>query len=75
MKRKSWAHSVLHIGCVLLLLLQGNRIRELRKEAKERSSRETSATERLFDTQLALTSVQLRLEQVCSNPKMGCAMK
>jgi hypothetical protein len=50
MKLKPWIHSALHIGCVALLLLQGHRIWQLRREVVEQCVREMSAKERLFDT-------------------------
>jgi|HubBroStandDraft_2_1064218.scaffolds.fasta_scaffold1544961_1 hypothetical protein len=33
MKRTSWIHTLLHLGCVALLLVQGYRIRQIQKVA------------------------------------------
>jgi hypothetical protein len=33
MKLKGWMHTLLHAGCIALLLLQGYRIQSLRKSA------------------------------------------
>jgi hypothetical protein len=41
MKLKLWIHSVLHIGCVTLLLLQGHRIQQVQKFEAERRKVET----------------------------------
>jgi hypothetical protein len=75
MKLKPWIHSALHIGCVALLLWQGHHIQQLRKEAVEKSAHEMSVNQRLLDTQLALTSVQLWLNQICSHSVADCGMK
>jgi hypothetical protein len=35
MKRKTWIHTALHIGCVALLVLQGHRILQLQKDWRD----------------------------------------
>jgi hypothetical protein len=42
MKLKPWIHSALHLGCVVLLLLQGHRIHQMRKVAVERITMEAN---------------------------------
>jgi hypothetical protein len=34
-KRKTWIHTVLHLGCVALLVLQGYRILQLQNDWRE----------------------------------------
>jgi hypothetical protein len=48
MKLKPWIHSVLHVGCVALLLLQGHRIQQLRTDNLANLARERKAREILW---------------------------
>jgi hypothetical protein len=75
MKLKPWIHSALHIGCVVLLLLQGHRIWQLRGEVVDLCRQEMGTRERLSDYRLALTSVELRLDEVCRQPHTDCTLK
>jgi hypothetical protein len=73
MKLKPWIHSALHIGCVALLLLQGHRIWQLRREAVEQCAREISAKKRLRITEVALGSTWGELIEACEHPHDACA--
>jgi hypothetical protein len=54
MNRKTWIHIVLYIGCMTLLLLQGYRIKEMRREQEQQNASETIARQMLDAIQKAL---------------------
>jgi hypothetical protein len=63
MKRKTWIHTLLHLGCVALLLLQAHRIRQIQKVA---TADHTGMEQKLEGVRCFLGETKARLDS-CYN--------
>jgi hypothetical protein len=75
MKLKAWLHSILHVGCLALLLWQGRHVQQLKTGMAEQSVREIRTKERLRTTELALASMGMQAIEACEHPERHCVIK